>query len=58
MIVMSLLPGIPMLPFLLLGGGAGALAYMIEKRTQRRGRRGSRARPRAAAKAEPAEEPI
>src|SRR5215468_5987147 len=34
MIVMSLLPGIPTLPFLLLGGGAGALAYMIEKRTQ------------------------
>src|SRR6476659_565240 len=34
MIVMSLLPGIPMLPFLALGGGAGALAYMIQKRTQ------------------------
>src|SRR5947207_3174178 len=34
MIVMSLLPGIPMLPFLLLGGGAGALAYMIEERTR------------------------
>ena len=32
MLVMSLLPGIPMLPFLLLGGGAGALAYMIDKR--------------------------
>src|SRR5262249_28631134 len=28
MVVMALLPGIPMLPFLLLGGGAGALAYM------------------------------
>ena len=34
MIVMSLLPGIPMLPFLLLGGGAGGLAFMIQKRTQ------------------------
>ena len=34
MIVMSLLPGIPMLPFLALGGGAGLLAYMIEKRTK------------------------
>jgi flagellar biosynthesis protein FlhA len=30
--VMSLLPGIPMLPFLLLGGGAGALALLINKR--------------------------
>src|SRR5262249_49650620 len=28
MIVMSLLPGIPTLPFLLLGAGAGALAYI------------------------------
>src|SRR5690242_8860821 len=34
MVVMSLLPGIPMLPFLLLGGGAGALAYMIDKRSR------------------------
>src|SRR5947209_2081647 len=29
MAVMALLPGIPMLPFLLLGGGAGAMAYAI-----------------------------
>src|SRR6266576_3921872 len=34
MIVMSLLPGIPMLPFLALGAGAGVLAYVIEKRTR------------------------
>src|SRR5690242_4598465 len=34
MLVMSLLPGIPMLPFLLLGGGASALAYMIDKRSR------------------------
>src|SRR5437762_3276367 len=34
MIVMSLLPGIPMLPFMALGAGAGMLAYVIEKRTQ------------------------
>jgi flagellar biosynthesis protein FlhA len=34
MAVMALLPGIPMVPFLLLGGGAGALAYVIEKRTR------------------------
>jgi flagellar biosynthesis protein FlhA len=32
MVVMALLPGIPMLPFLLLGGGAGALAYLFDKR--------------------------
>ncbi len=32
MIVMSLLPGIPMIPFLALGGGACALAYVIDKR--------------------------
>src|SRR5581483_1366176 len=30
--VMALLPGIPMLPFLALGGGAGALSYIIDKR--------------------------
>jgi flagellar biosynthesis protein FlhA len=34
MCVMSLLPGIPMLPFLVLGGGASALAYMIDKRSR------------------------
>src|SRR6202795_1299964 len=34
MIVMSLLPGIPTLPFLLLGGGAAALAYTMEKRSK------------------------
>jgi flagellar biosynthesis protein FlhA len=34
MVVMALLPGIPMLPFLLLGGGAGALAYIIDKRSK------------------------
>ena len=34
MIVMSLLPGIPMLPFMALGAGAGVLAYLIEKRTR------------------------
>jgi flagellar biosynthesis protein FlhA len=57
MVVMSLLPGIPMIPFLLLGGGAGALAYMIEKRTQvaAMAEAGQAA---AAGKAEPAEEPI
>jgi flagellar biosynthesis protein FlhA len=57
MIVMSLLPGIPMIPFLALGGGAGVLAYLIEKRTQvaAAAEAGTAA---ATAKAEPAEEPI
>jgi flagellar biosynthesis protein FlhA len=32
MLVMSLLPGIPMLPFLALGSGAGALAFITDKR--------------------------
>ena len=32
MLVMSLLPGIPMLPFLALGGGAAALAFIFDKR--------------------------
>ena len=56
MLVMSLLPGIPVLPFLLLGGGAGALAYVMDKRQKV-------ALASAASKAErdkaaPAEEPI
>ena len=34
MVVMALLPGIPMLPFMFLGGGAGALAYIIDKRSK------------------------
>src|SRR3954447_22885454 len=32
MTVMALLPGIPMLPFLALGGGAAYLAYIMDKR--------------------------
>lgn len=34
MLVMSLLPGIPMLPFLVLGGSATALAVIFDKRTK------------------------
>src|SRR3954469_8038862 len=57
MIVMSLLPGLPMIPFLLLAGGAGALAYMMDKRhkAQAAAEAGKTA---AGAKTEPAEEPI
>jgi flagellar biosynthesis protein FlhA len=32
MTVMAFLPGIPAIPFLLLGGGAGALAFVIDRR--------------------------
>src|SRR5438477_1104557 len=56
MTVMSLLPGIPMLPFLLLGGGAGALAYLIDKRQKLQ--LATDARKAEVAAAPPAEEPI
>ena len=35
MLAMALLPGIPMIPFLALGGGTAGLAYMIERRRKR-----------------------
>src|SRR5258706_15520653 len=57
MVVMSLLPGVPMLPFLALGGGAGALAYMISKRRKQLVVTETK-KTEAAAKAPPAEEPI
>src|ERR1700709_2839757 len=34
MLVLALLPGIPMIPFLLLGGGAAALAFSARKRNR------------------------
>ncbi len=34
MLVMALLPGIPMIPFLILGGGTGTLAYVIDRRNK------------------------
>jgi flagellar biosynthesis protein FlhA len=34
MMIMSLLPGIPMMPFMALGAGAGMLAFVIQKRTR------------------------
>ena len=57
MVVMALLPGIPMLPFLALGGGAGALAYIIDKRTRLAAATEAR-KADAAAKTEAADEPI
>jgi flagellar biosynthesis protein FlhA len=56
MLFMALLPGIPMLPFLLLGGGAGALAYVMENRQKLAV--AVEAKKAEAAKAQPAEEPI
>jgi flagellar biosynthesis protein FlhA len=55
--VMALLPGIPMLPFLLLGGGAGALAYLIDKRGRAQAAVETK-QTEAAKAAAPAEEPI
>jgi flagellar biosynthesis protein FlhA len=57
MLVMSLLPGIPMLPFLALGGGAAALAFIFDKRMRLADSTEAK-KVDAAAKAEIAEEPI
>ncbi len=57
MILLSLLPGIPMLPFLVLGGGAGALAYMFNKR-QAAAQAASVQSTERPAQAAPVEEPI
>jgi flagellar biosynthesis protein FlhA len=57
MLVMALLPGIPMLPFLVLGGGASVLAYVID-RGQKRQLAADAKRTEAEEKATPAEEPI
>src|SRR3989440_1141316 len=57
MIVMSLLPGIPMLPFMALGAGAGVLAFTIEKRT-RLALAAEAKQATTTAKTEPTDEPI
>ena len=56
MLIMSLLPGIPMLPFLLLGGGAAALAFYANKRQD--AAKVAEAAQVAADKGPPPEEPI
>jgi flagellar biosynthesis protein FlhA len=56
MLVMALLPGIPMLPFLALGGGTASLAYVIERRHKRA--LATETTKSEAEKAPPAEEPI
>jgi flagellar biosynthesis protein FlhA len=60
MFFMALLPGIPMLPFLALGGGAGALAYMISRRAklEAEAAEAGPSGPAGTAAAAPAEEPI
>src|SRR5262249_14809129 len=59
MIVMALLPGIPMIPFLALGTGAGLLAYVSEKRGRATAAaEATQATAAAAEAAKPAEEPI
>jgi flagellar biosynthesis protein FlhA len=57
MFVMALLPGVPMLPFLALGGGAAALAYFTEKRHKARAV-AEKLVEAAATHTEPGEEPI
>src|SRR5665213_1241196 len=57
MVVMALLPGIPLLPFLFLGCGAGTLAYVMEQRTKLVAATQAR-KTAAAAKTETADEPI
>jgi len=56
MLIMALLPGIPMVPFVALGGGTAALAYLIDRRAKRSV--AGEATTADAAKAPAAEEPI
>jgi flagellar biosynthesis protein FlhA len=56
MLSMGLLPGLPIIPFFALGSGAGALAYLIDRRNKRAAT--AAVVKTEAAKAPPAEEPI
>ena len=57
MLVMSLLPGIPMIPFLALGSGAAGLAFIVNKRMKLTLAAETK-KTEAAAKADAADEPI
>jgi flagellar biosynthesis protein FlhA len=56
MLLMAALPGIPAIPFLLLGGGAGTLAWFLDKR--RKQAAVAEVKTAEAAQAAPVEEPI
>jgi flagellar biosynthesis protein FlhA len=56
MLVMGLLPGIPMVPFLALGGGAAGLAYVIDRRNKQAA--AEEAKQAEAGKPAAAEEPV
>ena len=58
MFCIAVLPGIPMIPFLALGGGAGALAYYADKRVKAAKLAAAQQKATVAAKAQAAEEPI
>src|SRR5689334_20669425 len=57
MLVMAPLPGIPMIPFLALGGGASALAFIVDKRMRLTAAAETK-KTEATAKAEGTDEPI
>ena len=57
MLFMALLPGIPVIPFLALGTGASALAFIIDKRTKLTAAVEAK-KTETAAKADAADEPI
>jgi flagellar biosynthesis protein FlhA len=56
MLIIGLLPGVPMLPFLALGGGASALAYLMDRR--HKDTAAAKVHEQSVAAAPPAEEPI
>jgi len=58
MVVMSFLPGIPMLPFIALGAGAGALAFIFDKRGKLTAATEAKQAEAATKTAESADEPI
>jgi len=58
MLVMALLPGIPMLPFLVLGAGASSLAFIIDKRSKLAAASEARKAAAEAKTAESGDEPI
>jgi flagellar biosynthesis protein FlhA len=55
---MALLPGLPAIPFLMLAGGAGSLAYYVKKTHREKADEIERAEVEKVEKAAPADEPI